>query len=287
MAAFPEEILYQGECRYPGCSTVWVICRPCYRGQRYCWKGCSGLARLEKKREYNRRHQQTETGREDHRDRQEAYRRRLAELGNGRPPRENVTDQSRPEPTADDKLPRAGGKQIPPLPGGCVLAQSAPQEGSRPPLSRCGICGRHSVLVEPVSESKRIAELLRRKAVRDSNELSGPDYLKAILDPYVSLPETACRRRRDNRELAQQLHRQGIPRFEVEAALLVATARHVLGNELEPRQPIRSLRDLVPLFTEVRRSRVGEGYVHYLRQKLRHLPEPNAPASVCRRIRAP
>jgi hypothetical protein len=57
---------------------MFFICSPCDRGQVYCGLDCRGLARRLQLRAANLRHQQSEEGRLDHRDRQRAYRRRLA-----------------------------------------------------------------------------------------------------------------------------------------------------------------------------------------------------------------
>lgn len=61
------------------CHTLFVVCRSCYRGQRYCSSRCGLLAWWEQRRAANRRHQQSREGRADHRDRQRAYRKRCAQ----------------------------------------------------------------------------------------------------------------------------------------------------------------------------------------------------------------
>lgn len=101
--------------------------------------------------------------------------------------------------------------------------------------------------------------------------LSQSAYLKAVLDLYVSLPDTPRRPRPDDRYLALQFHRQALPLVQVEAALLLGLARRVFRDQPDPLEPIRSLRYFVPLLEEVRRSEVDERYVHYLRDRLGHL----------------
>lgn len=59
------------------CLDLFWICRPCYRGQRYCSKSCRRTSRSESQRQSRRKHQQSPEGRADHRDRQRAYRHRL------------------------------------------------------------------------------------------------------------------------------------------------------------------------------------------------------------------
>ena len=60
----------------PECRRIFLICIPCLRRRIYCSDACASMARRESSREANRRHQQSEEGRADHRDRQAAYRTR-------------------------------------------------------------------------------------------------------------------------------------------------------------------------------------------------------------------
>ena len=98
-------------CRASGCGARFFLCRACERGQRYCCAACRTQARTQQLRAARQRHQRSDEGRLDHRDRQRTYRRRLAQ----RPPaavtpplptpptplKENVTDHaSATEPTA-------------------------------------------------------------------------------------------------------------------------------------------------------------------------------------------
>ena len=71
-----EEPLRQRFCRGADCGVVFWICRHCDRGHRYCGERCRRKARRQQGRAANRRHQQSEEGRLDHRDRQRAYRER-------------------------------------------------------------------------------------------------------------------------------------------------------------------------------------------------------------------
>jgi hypothetical protein len=103
----------------------------------------------------------------------------------------------------------------------------------------------------------------------DKTFVSQSEFVDAVLDAYVSLPETPNRARRDDRYLAVKLYRQAIPLFQVEAAMLLATARRNSREpQAEPLEPIRCLRYFVPIIEEIQRSGVEESYVHYLRQKL-------------------
>ena len=103
----------------------------------------------------------------------------------------------------------------------------------------------------------------------DKTFLSQEEFVEAVLETYVSLPETPNRARRDDRYLAIKLYRQAIPLFQVTAAMLLATARRNFREpDAEPLEPIRSLRYFVPLIEEIQRSGVDESYVDYLQQKL-------------------
>ena len=61
------------------CHALFVICRSCDRGQRYCNAWCRLSAWCEQLRQANRRHQKSPEGRADHCDRQRAYRKRCAQ----------------------------------------------------------------------------------------------------------------------------------------------------------------------------------------------------------------
>jgi hypothetical protein len=109
------------------------------------------------------------------------------------------------------------------------------------------------------------------------------DYIDAVLDIYVSLPDTPNRTRRDDRYLAVTWYRQGTTLFQVKAAMLMAMARRTFRETGQwPLEPIRSLRYFVPLIEEIQRSDIDESYLRYLQQKLRSVQEENTSAdTVC------
>lgn len=72
------EPLRQRFCRAQGCGARFFLCRACDRGQCYCCLACRAQARTQQRRAARQRHQRSPAGRLDHRDRQRAYRRRLA-----------------------------------------------------------------------------------------------------------------------------------------------------------------------------------------------------------------
>jgi hypothetical protein len=77
MATGEQVLLRQRQCRGESCGAVFYLCRPCDRGQRYCSERCREKSRREQRRAANRRHQRSDEGRLDHRDRQREYRLRL------------------------------------------------------------------------------------------------------------------------------------------------------------------------------------------------------------------
>ena len=102
------------------------------------------------------------------------------------------------------------------------------------------------------------------------------DYVRTVLDTFVSLPSAPLRPRRDDRFLAEKLYRQSVPLRVLQYALLLGCARRELQEHDEPVQPIRSLRYFVPVVEELRHQPVDAAYVRYLRSKLseRLRPKP-------------
>jgi len=276
------------ECAYPPCSKLWAICRCCYRGHKYCSKACSKLARVEQKRQHNREDQQG-PGRDDHRDRQRALRSRQAKSGSSEKKRDGHTSI---EPPSDETLDSARRQEV-------VLStepSARVSESNQDGLPCCRRCGRHSVLVEPLCERERIAVMLRERHSQPQSSrpdknvipLRQPfaDYVEVIGDIYAEVPITARALPGNELDVARQLHREGVRLRHVEAGLLVATARRVLGNEPQGLEPMCSLRDVVPIIEQARRAGVGQGYVDYLRHKLRHVLKTCGAASAKARARA-
>lgn len=80
--------------------------------------------------------------------------------------------------------------------------------------------------------------------------MTEPDYVAAVLEAYVALPDTACRPRRADRVLAHQLFAEGVPLDVLLNALLLAHARRHL-NPSSPPSPVRSLHYFLPLAREL------------------------------------
>ena len=114
---------------------MFLICRPCYRGQAYCGEGCRRQTRQRQRLEANRRYEQDREVLQDHRDRQRAWRERQR--------RQSVTDHS--SPTGDAcgtmRAPLVETQNIPPAEKN---AQDSPKPawGERFRKIVCIICGR-------------------------------------------------------------------------------------------------------------------------------------------------
>ena len=82
----------------------------------------------------------------------------------------------------------------------------------------------------------------------DNPFVTQKDYVDAVLDTYVSLPDTPNRTRRDDCYLAITWYRQGIMVFQAIAAMMLATERRTFREpDALPLEPIRSLRYFVPI----------------------------------------
>src|SRR5262249_500120 len=117
----------QGFCRAPGCGDMFFVCPRCDQEQVYCSKPRSKLARLAKHRVANRRHQQSEEGRLDHRDRQRAYRRRKALAASQSATTKSVTDHT-PPPTASFVTLVAAAPAPAPRPSSTISPPPRPQQ---------------------------------------------------------------------------------------------------------------------------------------------------------------
>lgn len=125
MAATDQVPLRQRFCRARACGAVFYVCRPCDRGQRYCSKGCRDETRGEQRRLANHRHQRSDEGRLDHRDRQREYRQRLAAR--------RVTDQGSGQEVCASTLPLLLLPAVEAVGGGV----------------KCCVCGRRGTLIDP------------------------------------------------------------------------------------------------------------------------------------------
>jgi hypothetical protein len=93
-------------------------------------------------------------------------------------------------------------------------------------------------------------------------------YLEALLETYISLPGTPVRPSRQDRRLARDLCRRGVPLKTARTALLLAAARRTLRSG-PPLPPVRTLHYFLPAIEEVLELPPDPGYVEYLAAKLR------------------
>jgi hypothetical protein len=93
-------------------------------------------------------------------------------------------------------------------------------------------------------------------------------YLEAVLDAYNSLPGTPARASRQDRRLARDLCRRGVPLRTVRAALILAVARRTIRSG-QPLPQVRTLHYFLPAIDEVLAQPLDPGYVEYLAAKLK------------------
>jgi hypothetical protein len=99
-------------------------------------------------------------------------------------------------------------------------------------------------------------------------------YVAAVLTVYLDLPDTPLRPSPMDRSLASRLHQQAVPLPLVESALLLATLRRLSRSaELPPLPKIRSLAYFLPVIAELQQQPLPDGYLDYLRLKLRKLAQ--------------
>lgn len=98
---------------------------------------------------------------------------------------------------------------------------------------------------------------------------SKPEYVEQVIGIYLGLKETPTRYSRLDRRLAEDLYEKGIALAEVEAAMILASARRLLRSSDAPKLgPIRSLHYFLPLIEEIRSVPISADYIEYLRRKL-------------------
>lgn len=110
--------------------------------------------------------------------------------------------------------------------------------------------------------------------------LAGPAYVAAVLTLYVDLPDTPLRASAQDQALARKLYEQAVPLSLVESALLLASLRRLFRpSDLPPLPPIRSFAYFQPVITELQQNPLPDGYLDYLRLKLRNSAK-DSPAAV-------
>ena len=161
------------------CGTPFFVCRKHYRGQSYCGDTCRAGARAASARAARRRHQRSDAGRLDHRDRQRAYRTRQ---------RARVMDHA----------PRTMASQQNLSPPRCA---PAPPVSFHERLPSCGRCGCESAWVRRWAPRPRMRPRRGRGRVTQARARSSGAACAARggLDGYGrgrGVGHTQCTRRR-------------------------------------------------------------------------------------------
>jgi hypothetical protein len=106
-------------------------------------------------------------------------------------------------------------------------------------------------------------------------------YTSAVLTLYVDLPDTPLRASIQDQRLAQRLFETAVPLSLVETALLLGSLRRLCRpSELRPLPRVRSLAYFQPVIEELQEHPVPDGYLDYLRLKLRGIMDKAGPAKV-------
>jgi hypothetical protein len=140
-----EDVLRQRFCGWRECGTIFWICRSCDRGQRYCSDHCRQKARREQLRSANLRYRKTLEARLDQRDRQRAYRRRLA--------KRSVMDQGSTRRLSCSRI-------VSPVPNPPVAAFECGKLTQKTRMIHdrgipcCIICGRRALFVNPFPQRR-------------------------------------------------------------------------------------------------------------------------------------
>jgi len=105
------------------------------------------------------------------------------------------------------------------------------------------------------------------------------NYVAAVVVAYVDLPDTPLRARAQDLSCARRFYDDGVPLPVVKSALLLASLRRIARPaDADPLPPIRSLAYFRPVIDELLNQPLSEGYLDYLRLKLRNvaarLPAP-------------
>ena len=95
------------------------------------------------------------------------------------------------------------------------------------------------------------------------------EYVRLVLEAYVSTPCTSGVVRRADRLFAIQLFERGVPLETVANALILAAARRLTRSaDAPPLGIIRSLAYFSPVIEEVLLLKAGPEYFQHLRNKL-------------------
>ena len=105
-------------------------------------------------------------------------------------------------------------------------------------------------------------------------------YVISVLNLYSDLPDTPSRTNPQDQRQARSWFDSRIPLSVVETALMLASLRRVRPPGIPPLPRIRSLAYFQPVIEELLEHPVPEGYLQYLRLKLRSMADKISPVAV-------
>ncbi len=98
------------------------------------------------------------------------------------------------------------------------------------------------------------------------------EYIAAVLTLYADLPDTPLRPSSADQSLARKLFTDAVPLPLIESALLLGALRRLSRPAgLPPLPKIRSLAYFLPVVEELLLQPLPDGYLDYLKLKLRRL----------------
>ena len=106
-------------------------------------------------------------------------------------------------------------------------------------------------------------------------------YVSSVLMLYADLPDTPLRTNPQDQRQARSWFDRSVPLAVVETALLLACLRrNTRPAEVPPLPRIRSLAYFQPVIEELLENPAPEGYLPYLRSKVRSVMDKADPATV-------
>jgi hypothetical protein len=106
-------------------------------------------------------------------------------------------------------------------------------------------------------------------------------YTSAVLTLYIDLPDTPLRASIQDQRFAHRLFETRVPLSVVESAFLLASLRRLCRpTDVPPLPRIRSLAYFKPVIEELQEHPTPDGYLEYLRLKLRGIMDKTDPAKV-------
>ena len=101
------------------------------------------------------------------------------------------------------------------------------------------------------------------------------NYVREVLRLYLILPDSPKYAKVSDYNLAERLFDQGITLEDVEAALLLGTARRLFSRVNRGRSMrVHSLRYFIPIIMEITEGCFSDGYLEYLRRNVRPYFKP-------------